>query len=103
VLEALKEENRKNQMVAEVVHQRNILAEGLQKLAFVEKVYPSDANFLLVKMQQAQKIFDYLLSQKIIVRNRVKVVEGCLRISVGTQKENQILLSTLQALVVLKM
>lgn len=97
VLEALKEENRKNQMVAEVVHQRNILAEGLQKLAFVEKVYPSDANFLLVKMQQAQKIFDYLLSQKIIVRNRVKVVEGCLRISVGTQKENQILLSTLQA------
>lgn len=96
VQESLQKEAQKNEMVKEIIIQREYLENKLNNLPFVEKVYPSDANFLLVKMQEAQKIFDYLLSEKIIVRNRVKVIEGCLRISVGTHQENETLIQTLQ-------
>lgn len=95
VLDSLRQEQYKNEMVEQILEQRAFLEKELAKLAFVEKIYPSNANFLLVKMQRAQAIFEYLLSQKIIVRNRVKVAAGCLRISVGTKEENQILLKTL--------
>ncbi|MCS6796791.1 MAG: histidinol-phosphate transaminase [Raineya sp.] len=96
VLDSLQYERFKNEMVSKILEQRKVLETQLAKLPFVEKVYPSDANFLLVKMQNAQSIFEYLLSQKIIVRNRVKIIAGCLRISVGTKEENQILLEKLR-------
>lgn len=95
LLDSLQYERFKNEMVERILEQRAFLEKELIKFDFVEKVYPSDANFLLVKMQNAQAIFEYLLSHKIIVRNRVKVAAGCLRISVGTKEENQILLKAL--------
>jgi len=94
--ESLEKEHLKNEMVQEILTQRLFLEKELSKLPFVEKVYPSDANFLLVKMKNAQQIFDYLLSEKIIVRNRAKVVANCLRISVGNQHENEMLIQILQ-------
>ncbi len=78
--------------------ERKKLAEALAKFPFVKKIYPSDANFLLVKVDNANALYDYLISQKIIVRNRDKVAlcKGCLRITVGTPDENQKLLETLK-------
>lgn len=83
--------------VAEVVAQRQMLAKALSDLACVVKVFESDANFLLVKVTDADKIYDQLVAEGIIVRNRNKVVgcEGCLRLTVGTPHENQRLLKVL--------
>lgn len=83
--------------VVEVVAQRQMLAKALSDLACVVKVFESDANFLLVKVTDADKIYDQLVAEGIIVRNRNKVVgcEGCLRLTVGTPHENQRLLKVL--------
>lgn len=83
--------------VAEVVAQRQMLAKALSDLVCVVKVFESDANFLLVKVTDADKIYDQLVAEGIIVRNRNKVVgcEGCLRLTVGTPQENQRLLKVL--------
>lgn len=76
--------------VAEVCSQRQWLATELAKMPCVLKVYYSDANFLLVKVTDADAIYDHLVANGIIVRNRnrVKGCEGCLRITVGTLAEN---------------
>ncbi len=76
--------------VAEVCSQRQWLATELAKMPCVLKVYHSDANFLLVKVTDADVIYDHLVANGIIVRNRnrVKGCEGCLRITVGTPAEN---------------
>jgi len=70
----------------------------LEKLSIVTKIYPSDANFLLVKFTEAKKIFDYLIEQKTIVRDRSKVVlcDNSLRISIGTAEENHHLMELLK-------
>ena len=76
--------------VAKTISQRGVMARFLEKLPFVQKVYPSDANFLLVKFDNAGKVYNYLIEKGVIVRNRSSVpgCENCLRITVGTQKEN---------------
>lgn len=89
----------KEVMVKEIIEQRNIMADDLMKIAAVEKVYPSDANFLLVKVNNARALYDFLLGKKIIVRDRSKVTlcEECLRITIGTAEENRLLLGALNA------
>ena len=69
----------------------------LKKLPNVLNIFPSDANFLLVKFTNAKKIFDYLIEQKVIVRDRSKVIlcEDSLRISIGSEEENHVLLNLL--------
>jgi len=69
----------------------------LKKLPNVLNIFPSDANFLLVKFTNAKKIFDYLIEQKVIVRDRSKVIlcEDSLRISIGSEEENHILINLL--------
>ncbi len=97
-LQALEEVGQVNDMIREIVAQRQTLAEGLQKLSFVQKIYPSDANFLLVQVTEAKKIYEYLLENGIVVRDRSNVILclGCLRITVGTSMENENLLQVLQ-------
>ena len=99
-LEELHFEVRKNRWVAELVAEREQLKEGLSKLKSVQKVYPSDANFLLVKINDAQKVYNMLVQKGIIVRDRSTVIlcEDCLRITVGTQSENKALLNELKLL-----
>lgn len=82
-----------------IKEERVKLAESLSSFRFVKKVYPSDANFLLVKVSDANTLYDYLIANKIIVRNRDKVAlcNGCLRITVGTSKENLHLINTLSS------
>ncbi len=80
-----------------ILEQRAFLTSELEKFPFVEKIYPSDANFLLVKVEAPQKMYDDLRAKGIIVRNRSKVIlcEGCLRFTVGTKAENLELLERL--------
>jgi histidinol-phosphate aminotransferase len=91
-----------NEMIKELVKERKRLEAELPKLSVVEKVYPSDANFLLVKVVDARGIYEYLLANQIVVRDRSKVLlcEGSLRITVGTAKENDELLKALQNFIV---
>jgi histidinol-phosphate aminotransferase len=85
-------------MIREIVDMREALAEVFQRMPTVEKVYPSDANFLLVKIQEARKVYEFLLGKGIIVRDRsnVKLCEDCLRITIGTEQENTLLVDALQ-------
>ena len=83
---------------AEIIGERESLAQKLAKLDIVEKVYPSDANFLLVKINDPNTVYGYLIEKGIIVRNRNTVpgCAGCLRISVGRKNENELLLKALE-------
>jgi histidinol-phosphate aminotransferase len=79
-----------------IVSERELLKKSLLELDFVTKIYPSDANFLLVEMQNATAIYNRLIKQQIITRNRSSVVENSIRITIGTASENQKLITTLQ-------
>jgi histidinol-phosphate aminotransferase len=93
---ALQEVGQVNEMIREIVLFREELAIQLEHLPMVEKVYPSDANFLLVKVKDAVKLYEHLLGDSIVVRDRskVKLCEGCLRITVGTNEENKKLIES---------
>jgi histidinol-phosphate aminotransferase len=97
ILEALENEKEVEKTIAEIISEREKLFENLGDLPFVRKIYPSDANFLLVKTDDADSIYKFLLGEKIVVRNRrtVALCEGCLRITIGTPEENQSLLKSL--------
>jgi histidinol-phosphate aminotransferase len=89
-LKALEEVGQVNDMIKELVQMRVALKGVFEKLPFVQKVFPSDANFLLVKVDDAKLLYNYLLSRGIVVRDRsnVKLCDNCLRITVGTEEEN---------------
>lgn len=74
------------------------MEQELRALPGVETVFPSDANFLLVRVADADQLYADLIAQQLIVRNRNKVVKNCLRISIGTPEENDRLLNALNAL-----
>ncbi|MBK7666824.1 MAG: histidinol-phosphate transaminase [Sphingobacteriaceae bacterium] len=98
VIEALSNTNKINDWIKTIVQERELLSVEISKLDFVLKVYPSEANFILIKTKDALAIYNYLTSKQIIIRDRSKVelCEGCLRITVGTKEENQSLLNTLK-------
>lgn len=94
-LQALENVDQINEWTRQTVIERNKLAASFEAISSVEKVYPSDANFLLVKIADAKNVYDRLVQRGIIVRDRSKVIlcEGCLRITVGTPGENEKLLA----------
>ena len=97
-LEALNNIEQVNAWIKETVLERDKLEFALKALPIVEKVYPSDANFLLAKTTDAKGIYNHLIEKGIVVRDRSKVelCVGCLRITVGTPAENVELINTLQ-------
>lgn len=99
-LKYLDQVDAKNEQVTAIIRERNLLTESLQKLPSVRYIYPSDANFLLVRFAHASDIFNTLMKQGIIVRDRSNVVlcDDCLRITIGTPQENITLLKALQQL-----
>ena len=100
VLDALNNIEWVNDHIAVTVNEREKLKNELLNLSFTEEVYPSDANFLLVKMKEARNIYIQLCSEGIIVRDRSKVIlcDDCLRITIGTESENCILIEALNNL-----
>jgi histidinol-phosphate aminotransferase len=97
VLMALQETTRVNEMIKEIVRMRNELAEKISRLSSVSRVYPSDANFLLVRIKEARRIYEILINKGIVVRDRSSAPGclDCLRITVGTKEQNDKLLETL--------
>jgi len=87
-----------NAMIKETVNEREALLKELIQLPLIQKVYPSDANFLLVKIEGATDVYNYLKHQGIIVRNRsnITLCEDSLRITVGTPEQNQLLIEALK-------
>ncbi len=100
ILRALENKPEAEKTIAEIITEREKLIESLQNFSCVKKVYPSDANFLLVKTTDVEKIYNFLLAEKIVVRNRsnVELCAGCLRITVGTSEENANLLEAISKL-----
>jgi histidinol-phosphate aminotransferase len=100
VWDALQNPVRTKEMAARLIKERMRLQAELEKIGSVEIVYPSDANFLLVKIADARKKYEQLLTQGIVVRDRsnVRLCEGCLRITVGTPVENDQVLEALNQL-----
>ncbi|HOK99594.1 MAG TPA: histidinol-phosphate transaminase [Bacteroidales bacterium] len=100
VMEALANHQQKEQWVNIILQNRQWLINELSAIELIETIYPSDANFVLVKIQQASWVYQYLVEQKIIVRNRsnVKLCNNCLRITVGTAEENAKLIAALKKL-----
>ena len=99
-ISALEDWDTTQRQVTQLIAERKGLFAQLEKISFIEKVYPSDANFLLVQVDDANKRYAQLIENDIVVRNRSKQVrcENCLRFSVGTPQENQILIETLNRL-----
>src|SRR6201989_2023649 len=97
-IKALQNIDLVNLWIRETLAERDKLVLELKDFDFVVDIYPSDANFILVKTTDPKGIYNYLVQQGIIVRDRSKVdlCEGCLRITVGTPDENNTLLQTLQ-------
>lgn len=95
--QALDEVEQVNEMIKIIVSERNRMSAELKKISIVQTIYPSDANFLLIKMEEARKVYEYLLEKGIVVRDRSTTpgCTSCLRITVGTPKENEVLLSAL--------
>ncbi len=98
--QALKEVTRKEKNVQEIIAQREWLKTELKQLSSVRQVFPSEANFLLVKIDQAREKYQQLIQTGVVVRDRSSVIlcQDCLRITVGTPSENQQLLKTLKKL-----
>ncbi|MEZ5040087.1 MAG: histidinol-phosphate transaminase [Saprospiraceae bacterium] len=98
-LEALQNQQQQAEWVDTILKERDLLADRLKAFAFVKKIHPSAANFLLVEVEQPKDLYQFLVEHGIIARDRssVPLCEGCLRLTVGRPEENQLLLSVLQA------
>lgn len=97
-LEAMANVHKKNKYVEDILIEKEALLKSLAELAIVLKIFPTDTNFVLVKTKNGNQIYDFLIDQKVIVRNRSNVLltQDCIRITVGTSQENQILLEALK-------
>jgi histidinol-phosphate aminotransferase len=98
-LEGLQNTQQVNDWIKTVVHEKENIITGLSRLPFVKYIYPSDANFILVKVTDADAVYNFLAQNGIVIRNRTKEVmcENCVRITIGTEAENKLLIQTLNS------
>ncbi len=97
-IDILSQKERFENNKALILSEKKTLMTRLSALPFVRNIFPSDTNFLLVEMKDADHVYRSLLQHQIITRNRSHEVPGCLRITVGTPEENKILMQTLEQL-----
>ncbi|HEY9123453.1 MAG TPA: histidinol-phosphate transaminase [Bacteroidales bacterium] len=90
-LKILNNDEQKNKWVKEILANRKLLVDQLSNISCIKKIFPSDANFVLVKVDDAEGLYKYLIDNKIVVRNRSKIAlcAGCIRITVGSKGENE--------------
>lgn len=98
-LQALSRRAIKNNFVQQLVAGREWLELQMKSIPLIHKIYPSDTNYILFKVDDADKLYKYLLTKKVIIRNRDKapLLKGCLRVSVGTPEENQKFIDALKS------
>ena len=99
-IKALQNKDLLTDQIASILNERNRLKKAFEAFSFIEKIYPSEANFILIKVDDANKRYDELIKNGIVVRNRSSQLhcENCLRITVGTPSENTQLLTLLKTL-----
>ena len=90
--------NQVSENINIILKEKKKLIENLGKLDLIKKIYPSDANFILVKVDNADSVYQELVEQNIIIRNRNSAVKDCLRITVGSPEENKKLIETLKSI-----
>jgi histidinol-phosphate aminotransferase len=100
---ALERLNKKNEVIAEIANikrQREDVLKQLLEVNFIQKVFASDANFILIKVDDANKRYDQLLNKGIVIRNRSSqpLCDNCLRITIGTEEENNQLINVLKSM-----
>jgi histidinol-phosphate aminotransferase len=97
-LKALRKIDEKNDWVRYILTNKSLLIKELENIRVIKKIFPSDANFFLIKVEDPGLIYEYLIENRIIVRNRsnVALCAGCLRVTVGTQEENDLLIKALR-------
>lgn len=100
VLETLKKENinQISENIKLILNEKKLLIESLLQIKLVKKIFPSDANFILIEVENADFIYQKLVDKNVIVRNRNSVIKNCLRITIGSRQENLKLIETLQNL-----
>ncbi|MDV4027827.1 histidinol-phosphate transaminase [Elizabethkingia anophelis] len=94
---ALLDDKRYQSEIKTILGEKERLEKELLQLWVIKKIYPSDANFILVEVNDADGIYNNLVQQKIITRNRNSVIAGCIRITIGTTEENNQLIAALKA------
>ncbi|NNC50653.1 MAG: histidinol-phosphate transaminase [Flaviramulus sp.] len=99
-IELLNDKNISKNQIKEILDVRDLLLSELKTISFVSKIYPSDANFVLVKVDNATKRYNQLIERGIVIRNRTTQpgCENCLRFTVGNHDENKILVDTLKSI-----
>lgn len=95
-LRSLNDIDTAKKRIGRIVSERKRLAKALEMTGIVERVFPSDSNFILVKVKDADLVYSKLLENEIIVRNRNRIVQGCIRITAGTPSENSRLIAALK-------
>ena len=95
-LKAISDSENFEQQLDDILAQKEWLFQSLKRLQIIKKIYPSNANFFLVEVEDADHVYDALVEQKIIIRNRNSLVKNCLRITIGSEVENQQLLMDLK-------
>lgn len=97
-IQTLKNKDEINQLVTSILSERTLLMKAFSELPWCEQVFPTDANFFLAKVTDAQSIYNYLVESGIIVRNRssISLCKNCLRITIGTSHENEALITALK-------
>lgn len=97
-METLKDPYQVEKWIGVILQERSRLMDAFKLLPICKEVYPSDANFFLARMTDAQSIYDYLIKKGVVVRNRthISLCQDCLRITIGTKTENQEILAALR-------
>lgn len=94
-IEILNQQEKIDIQVEAILTERTKLVDALSQFSIVKKIYPSDSNFVLVQVYDANGLYNYLVSKQIIVRNRNSVVKNCIRISIGKPEENEVLINAI--------
>lgn len=95
-LKALQDRTGFQDRLATILSERDRLMKELKRLKLVKKIFPTDANFILIQVEEATKLYNQLADQKIIIRNRSSQISDTLRITVGTPEENELLIERLK-------
>ena len=95
---AFKHREKVKENIATILRERSRIEDRLSRFKYVLEVHPSDANFILVKVEEPKMLYDFLVEKGIIVRDRSKVTlcEGCLRFTIGQPQENKFLIDALK-------
>ncbi len=96
VIETLKNIKKIDKKINIIISERQRLKERLASFKNVNKIYPSEANFLLINVDNAIKLYEYLIQNKVIIRNRNSQIKNCIRVTVGTVQENEKLINALK-------